>query len=144
MKHLTVDILSAAPRSISDDDLCSTCARCDYRPGDTSRCAEGWPTSSDASEYVLQCPSFAKAEHEAAITEELRILGFGMAPEAVKLGYGPIIELFEGTADQAKAKFQGQDVVLVTGAALAGSDDQFEFAVMGRLVDDALSQGVRS
>jgi hypothetical protein len=44
--------------SISDDDLCSTCAWCDYRPGDRSTCSLGWPATFDADGYAVECPEF--------------------------------------------------------------------------------------
>lgn len=34
---------SFVPKSISDDDLCATCIRCDYKPGKVSGCAVNWP-----------------------------------------------------------------------------------------------------
>ncbi|AVA38037.1 hypothetical protein C3Z06_30980 (plasmid) [Cupriavidus metallidurans] len=43
-------------RSISDDDLCATCAHCTYRPGELSQCSKNWPTE-DADE-VENCPAF--------------------------------------------------------------------------------------
>lgn len=144
MNILNIASAPAPARSISDDDLCAECARCDYRPGETSVCAEGWPTAAGSGEYVLECVSFAKQEHEAAIVGELQILGFGMAPEAAKMGYGPIVELFYGTAAEAKAKFTGRDVILVTGAAVADRNEAYEFAVMARKGSDGVGHGALS
>lgn len=45
-------------RSISDDDLCSGCAHCDYRPGELSSCSKDWPGTSDADGYVTDCKGF--------------------------------------------------------------------------------------
>lgn len=42
-------------RSISDDDLCATCANCHYRPGELSTCCEGWPTIVNADGYITEC-----------------------------------------------------------------------------------------
>jgi len=144
MDELKIASGTASARSISDDDLCAGCARCNYRPGDTSVCAEGWPTAASPSEYVLDCPSFVRLGHEEVITGEVRILGFGMAPAAVKMGYGPIVELFHGTETEAKDKFAGQNVVLVTGPSISGREDAFEFAVMGPRSPVAAAQGVLS
>jgi len=46
-------------RSISDDDLCSECQRCIYRPGEWSECNAGWPEErADTDEYVTTCHYF--------------------------------------------------------------------------------------
>ena len=49
---------SAGVKSISDDDICSGCSRCDYKPGEMSGCHEGWPGQQDQDGYVQECPSF--------------------------------------------------------------------------------------
>ena len=46
---------SAGVKSISDDDLCSGCRHCDYRPGDMSGCALSWPGLEDENGYVQEC-----------------------------------------------------------------------------------------
>lgn len=38
-------------KSISDDDLCSDCSNCVYRPGELSKCDRGWPGLEDGSGY---------------------------------------------------------------------------------------------
>lgn len=44
------------PRSISDDDLCATCAKCiDHPRGDLSLCSEGWPTIINPDGYITEC-----------------------------------------------------------------------------------------
>lgn len=45
-------------RSVSDDDLCSVCSRCVYRPGEMSSCMRDWPTPCTPDEYVFECPDF--------------------------------------------------------------------------------------
>lgn len=51
-----------APRSISDDDLCSSCKQCAYKPGKLSSCALAWPghfaTSGPREGYCVACPKF--------------------------------------------------------------------------------------
>lgn len=47
--------------SISDDDLCATCANLDYEPGSESRCRVAerlgrWPATFDADGYAQTCP----------------------------------------------------------------------------------------
>ncbi len=51
---------SGGEKSISDDDLCSDCKHCSYRPGDMSGCKQGWPGMEDAGGYVKECSSFAQ------------------------------------------------------------------------------------
>jgi hypothetical protein len=48
----------AAAYSISDDDLCVTCARCAYNPGMSSVCNDNWPAMVDSHGYVQECESF--------------------------------------------------------------------------------------
>jgi hypothetical protein len=50
---------SAGVKSISDDDLCSDCSKCNYQPGALSRCAASWPGQEDADGYVEHCGDFA-------------------------------------------------------------------------------------
>lgn len=42
-------------KSISDDDLCSDCTRCNYNPGDLSGCALGFPGTTDLDGYIVHC-----------------------------------------------------------------------------------------
>ena len=49
---------SEGKKSISDDDLCSTCKHCDFDPGGMSSCDLGFPGSEDPDGYVQACPSF--------------------------------------------------------------------------------------
>ena len=46
-------------KSISDDDLCSSCANCDYKPGELSSCFKNWPGSEDADGYVQTCKEWS-------------------------------------------------------------------------------------
>jgi hypothetical protein len=52
-------------KSISDDDLCSGCSACVYRPGNLSDCTLNWPGTIDASGdregYVTNCDSFVQS-----------------------------------------------------------------------------------
>lgn len=48
---------SGGLKSISDDDLCSDCKHCGYRPGGMSECEYGWPGMEDADGYVRRCSS---------------------------------------------------------------------------------------
>lgn len=41
--------------SISDDDLCATCAHCVYLPGEISQCKLDWPGLRDRDQYVQVC-----------------------------------------------------------------------------------------
>lgn len=50
---------SGGVKSISDDDLCSRCCHCKYRPGVLSDCELGWPGLEDEDSYVQECPQFA-------------------------------------------------------------------------------------
>jgi len=45
-------------KSISDDDLCSRCCHCKYRPGVLSDCELDWPGLEDEDGYVQECPQF--------------------------------------------------------------------------------------
>lgn len=48
-------------RSISDDDLCSDCAFCDYNAGETSGCDEDFVNAVfNPDDYVVKCVSFVK------------------------------------------------------------------------------------
>lgn len=42
-------------KSISDDDLCATCAHCQYQPGEQSGCTRNWPGQQDADGYISSC-----------------------------------------------------------------------------------------
>jgi hypothetical protein len=56
--HLTPAMPIIHLRSISDDDLCATCSRCSYRPGEESGCSAGFPGAADADDYIEQCDAF--------------------------------------------------------------------------------------
>lgn len=56
---------------------------------------------------------------------------FGCAPQAVKDGFNPSVTIFHGTTEEAQIKFTGQDVAVVYGASIQGSNG-FEFGVMSR------------
>jgi len=40
---------------VSDDDICSSCSRCEYQPGSMSRCSLNWPGLEDQDGYVRDC-----------------------------------------------------------------------------------------
>ena len=46
-------------KSISDDDLCSSCTNCSYNPGKLSMCAFGFPASVDADGYAFACHDYS-------------------------------------------------------------------------------------
>ena len=46
-------------KSISDDDLCSRCGHCDYRPGEMSQCELNWPGEEDEDGYIQVCVELA-------------------------------------------------------------------------------------
>lgn len=62
MFAISIDPRAAAPRSISDDDVCAVCTHCDYRAGEQSTCSQGWPGQSDAAEYVTECDEHVPTE----------------------------------------------------------------------------------
>lgn len=47
-------------QSISDDDLCSECLHCTYRPGELSECKLGWPGDFHADDYIRVCGFFVQ------------------------------------------------------------------------------------
>jgi hypothetical protein len=47
--------------SISDDDLCSACQHCDYRPGDLSGCDLDWPAQPDVGRDEIRARVFQGA-----------------------------------------------------------------------------------
>lgn len=49
-------------KSISDDDLCSECHDCSFRPGELSGCAENWPGLEDSDGYVQTCAKFRQLD----------------------------------------------------------------------------------
>jgi len=49
---------SGGVKSISDDDLCSDCKNCEYRPGEMSGCKQNWPGMEDVNGYVKECGAF--------------------------------------------------------------------------------------
>lgn len=53
-------------KSISDDDLCSTCKRCNYQPGELSSCDGGFPGQANADGYITDCADFAPSEDAGA------------------------------------------------------------------------------
>lgn len=46
---------SGGLKSISDDDLCASCAHCKYRPGDMRSCDQNWPGLENSDGYVIHC-----------------------------------------------------------------------------------------
>jgi len=46
-------------RSISDDDICSSCRFCDYNPGERSSCEKDFPGETDEDGYVVECDFYA-------------------------------------------------------------------------------------
>lgn len=50
-------------RTISDDDLCSDCARCVYQPGEQSQCARDFPAQADSDGYITACPEFLQQDY---------------------------------------------------------------------------------
>lgn len=57
---------------------------------------------------------------------------FGCAPQAVKDGYLPSVTIENGTLEGVLFKYEGQDVAVVYGPAVRGSENQFEFAILQR------------
>ena len=55
--------------SISDDDLCSSCARCSYNSGELCSCSLGFPGNTDQDGYVVHCDDF----------EEIKPLALGIS-----------------------------------------------------------------
>lgn len=51
---------SSGEKSVSDDDLCSECHHCTYRPGEMSRCDLSWPGLEDKNGYVRACAHLLK------------------------------------------------------------------------------------
>lgn len=52
-----LEAASSGDKSISDDDLCSSCKHCKYQPGELSSCELGWPGKEDEDGYVQSCAS---------------------------------------------------------------------------------------
>ena len=48
-------VTPGGPKSISDDDLCSTCTHCQYQPGEQSGCTQNWPGQQDSDGYISSC-----------------------------------------------------------------------------------------
>ena len=46
------------PKLISDDDLCATCSKCQYKPGELSSCSVKWPCLIDPDGYIQECQQF--------------------------------------------------------------------------------------
>ncbi len=63
----TATFVAPGPRSISDDDLCSTCSKCTQtrRSEDLSDCSARWPGLQNADGYVILCPAFNASAKEA-------------------------------------------------------------------------------
>lgn len=49
-------------KSISDDDLCSRCQLCNYRPGELSSCRMLFPGIEDEDGYIVDCPNFSSTD----------------------------------------------------------------------------------
>lgn len=54
----TFQMPSTTIRSISDDDICATCARCAYKPGELSSCALNFPGSLSEGDYIDGCAHY--------------------------------------------------------------------------------------
>jgi hypothetical protein len=53
--------LKAKALNISDDDLCATCTKCTYKPGELSFCSVQWPCKMDPDGYVKECEQLTEA-----------------------------------------------------------------------------------
>ena len=53
------------PLSISDDDLCSDCSHCAYRPGELSTCNLDWPAKFNPDGYAVSCERFSRNINES-------------------------------------------------------------------------------
>jgi hypothetical protein len=51
------DPCAQVARSISDNDLCSECLQCRYKPGELSTCDAAWPGVKD-DDYIVACAQF--------------------------------------------------------------------------------------
>ena len=65
-------------------------------------------------------------------TQAIKTYEFGLAPQAVKDGFAPSVTIERGTLQSVLSKYDGQDVAVVYGASIAGTQNQFEFAVLQR------------
>jgi hypothetical protein len=61
MENLRPISFSGGVKSVSDDDICSTCRNCDYQPGDMSSCSKGFPGFENQDGYVQECGEFIQA-----------------------------------------------------------------------------------
>lgn len=58
-------------KSISDDDLCSTCVKCQYQAGEMSCCESNWPGHENADGYVIECASFNSSGVNSNVSDAL-------------------------------------------------------------------------
>lgn len=110
--------------SIFDDDLCSGCTKCTYKPGASSSCEHDFPGSPDQDGYIVRCAEFrpqpitmTPEQVQAAIAgHDLKTFKGWMAAARALLADKPF-----GTAIQD----QGQYLAIVQGdlCSLAGFGD---------------------
>lgn len=121
--------------SISDDDLCSRCSNCAYKPGGNSSCVHDFPGTPDEDGYIVKCGEY--------LPEPIT-----MTPEQVQAAIaGYDLKTFNGWTDAAIALLQDkpertalQDasgagyMVLIDGsltAVPANKDGSLTFAMEG-------------
>lgn len=108
-------------RSISDDDLCSACKHCTYKPGEMSGCAKAWP--GVGGDYVEACVEFVMGEQEA----EAQLVLWGVHPT---IEFGVVAQVF------------GLDHSFVwTKETLAGYVADYK-AVVASAIHDGLAAGI--
>lgn len=50
-------------KSVSDDDLCSTCRHCTYVPAaDRHACTFAFPGVTDEDDYIVHCSDYAEPD----------------------------------------------------------------------------------
>ena len=71
--------------SISDDDLCSTCQFCRYRPGETSTCSLNATeaASKDEDGYVVACAKYVATRPVEVKPMEINMTSIGTLEEGI-------------------------------------------------------------
>ena len=71
-------------KSISDDDLCSACMHCTYRPGELSACSADFPAAPDVDGYITLCGHFGAAVASQEKTEPSKELTLAALTAAIR------------------------------------------------------------
>lgn len=110
--------------SISDDDLCSGCTKCTYKPGASSSCEHDFPGSPDQDGYIVRCAEF-RPQPITMTPEQVQAAIAGLDLKTYKGWIAGAIALLKDKPVGTAIEDQGGYLALIDGGlcCLAGFSD---------------------